>query len=115
MWKVPGLSESVLKVPGPSETVLPNWSELVATCLDLPGLVWTCRNLSQLPVALRAGPWVPMPKDFQAYCLQAASIMPAGFFLQAGGTEGRPEDLARSTAEGVGGYSKNITYVVGPG
>ena len=42
-------------------------------------------------------------KGLQAYYLQAASIMSAGRCLQAGGTEGRPADLARSTAEGVGG------------
>ena len=33
--------------------------------------------------------------------------MPAGRFLQARGTEGGPADLARSTAEGVGGYAIN--------
>ena len=32
--------------------------------------------------------------------------MPAGRFLQAGGTEGCAADLARSTAEGVGGFLK---------
>ena len=39
---------------------------LVATSPHLSGLVWTCRNLSGLvatPVALRAVPWVPIPKD----------------------------------------------------
>ena len=64
----------------------------VATCRDLSGLVGTCRNLSGLvwsPVGLRAGPGVPIPKDFQAWYHQAASFMPAGRFLQAGGTEGR--------------------------
>ena len=64
-----------------SASVLPNWSQLVWTCLDLSQLVATCRNLSELvwsPVALRAGPGVPIPKDFQAWYHQTASFMPAG-------------------------------------
>ena len=43
--------------------------QLVATCRDLWELVATCRNLSQLvwyPVALRAGPGVPIPKECRA-------------------------------------------------
>ena len=109
--KVPGPSESVLKAPGPSESVLPNWSGLVGTCLDKPQLVATCRDLSQLvatPVALRDLPWIPIPKDFQAYCHLAASFRPAGCSHQAGGPEGWEADLARSTAEGVGGSTMQL-------
>ena len=85
---------TALTVLGPCESVLPNWSQLVWPCLALSGLVATCLALSQLvwsPVALRAGPGVPIPKDFQTWYHQAASFMPAGRFrfLQAGGTEGR--------------------------
>ena len=60
---VPGLLERVLNVLEPRPSVLPNWSQLVWTCRDLSELVGTCRNLSQLvwyPVALRAGPGVPI-------------------------------------------------------
>ena len=60
-------------------------------------------------MALRAGPWVPIPKDLEAYCQQAASFMLAGFFNQAGGTEGWEADLASSTAEGVGGFCSIMT------
>ena len=82
------LSECPAQLVGTSR----NLSELVGTCRNLSELVATSRNLSQLvatPVALRAGPGVPIPKDFQAWYHQAASVMPAGRFLQAGGTEGR--------------------------
>ena len=34
--------------------------------------------------------------------------MTAGRFLQAGGTEGRPADLAHSTDEGVGGLAVHL-------
>ena len=105
MRKVPGPSESVLKVPGPSDAALPNWSELVCTCRNLSGLVATCLDLSQLPVALRAGPWVPIPKIFRPDAvrlhpsyLQAVSVQPEG-------RRDGPADLARSTAEGVGGFA----------
>ena len=37
--------------------------------------------------------------------------MPAGCFLQAGGMEGWAEDLARSTAEGVGGFFTEQLFV----
>ena len=40
--------------------------------------------------------------------------MPAGRFLQARGTEGGPADLARSTAEGVGGHDIRKMAIRGP-
>ena len=87
--KVPGPSESALKVPGPCESVLPNWS----------GLVQTCPNWSQLvgtPVALRDLPWVPIYLN-----LMPDRLHPSG--IGAG-----PADLARSTAEGVGGLAAGL-------
>ena len=60
------------------------------------GHVWTSRNLSELVATCRnscglkgptLGPYIS--KGLQVYCLQAASIMPAGRCLQAGRTEGR--------------------------
>ena len=41
--------------------------------------------------------------------------MPAGRFLEAGGTEGCPADLARSTAEGVGGFAATVSAALGGG
>ena len=46
--KVPGPSETVSQVPGPSGSVLPDWSQLVWSCLDKSELVGTYRNLSEL-------------------------------------------------------------------
>ena len=68
-------------------------AQLVGTYWNLSGLVATCRNSRGLEGSTLSVPWVPIPKELQAYCLQAASIRPAGCFHQAGGT-----------AEGVGGY-----------
>ena len=105
-------AKTALTVAGLCEGALPNWSVVVATSRNLSQLVGTCRNLSQLVGTCRnscglkgptLGPYIS--KGLQVYCLQAASIMPAGRFLQARGTEGGPADLARSTAEGVGGFS----------
>ena len=92
-----------MEVPGPLDPLRVS----CPTGRNYSGQAATCRNFSQLlgtPVALRDLPWVPITKDCQAYRHQAASFLPGGRFLQAGGTEGRPADLARSTAEGVGGY-----------
>ena len=93
-------AKTALTVAGPCEGALPNWSVVVATSRNLSQLVGTCRNSCGLK-GPALGPYIS--KGLQAYCLQAASIMPAGRFLQAEGTEGGPADLARSTAEGVGG------------
>ena len=66
----------------------------------------TNRDKSELVgalVALRAVPWViwvPIPKDLQARCRQAASVMHAGRFRQARGPEGWEADVAPSTAKG---------------
>ena len=72
----PGTIRECPEVPGPYESVLSDWSQLVQTSRNWSELVAT-------PVASRAGPWVPIPKDLQAHCLRGPSFMPAGCFLQA--------------------------------
>ena len=78
-------------------TLLQCPAQLVATCLDLSELVATCPNLSQLvgtclvSCGLKGstlGPYISKS--------DAGSLHPSG--IVAG-----PADLARSTAEGVGG------------
>ena len=71
------------------------------------GLVWPCRNLSGLVatcLALRAGPGVPILKTFRpdAYRLHPSCLQAVSFRLE--GLRVGPADLARSTAEGVGGF-----------
>ena len=104
-----------MEVPGPSQSVLPDWSELLWTSRNLSQLVGTCRNLSRLVATSRnscglkgptLGPYIS--KGLQVYCLRAASIVPAGLPAVSCRPEGRrdgPADLARSTAEGVGGLT----------
>ena len=85
-----------------------NSSGLVGTCLDLSQLVGTFRNLSQLvatPVALRDLPWGPI--YLKVFRPTACRLHPSGLQLVSVRPEGRSDgaaDLARSTAEGVGGF-----------
>ena len=61
--------ETLCECPAQLVATSRNLSGLVGTSRNLSELVATCRNLSELvwsPVALRAGPWVPILKDFQA-------------------------------------------------
>ena len=46
--EVPGPVKTALTVLGPCENVLPNWSQLLGTCLDLSELVGTSRKWSEL-------------------------------------------------------------------
>ena len=92
------------KLHGPARIALTMCpARLVATCLDKSGLVATCRNFSILL-------W-PQGQDLGSLYLKtfrpdASRLHPSGLQFVSVRPEGRrdgPADLARSTAEGVGG------------
>ena len=89
-------------------------ARLVATRLDLSGQVGTCRNLSQLVGTCRNFSELLWPQGQDPGSLYLKTFRPdairlhpsslhAVSFRPAGRTGDGPADLARSTAEGVGG------------